>query len=176
MITAYIQPIIEKENIKEDPFYQTLEVNMQRLGFLVPFREQLNWTKRIEARPIGEESELKALQKIAAKNEGSLPFWLKLTKKTIYEHLMLHSNKSGFYLPFRFEKPFTIEKRGEKIWIGSAPQLFEEMKWLEMSISASRSDEGKHYWTALRETCQLAMDTFSAFKLTDKEESIESTD
>jgi hypothetical protein len=176
VITAHIEPIIEKENIKEDPFYQTLEVNMQRLGFLVPFREQLNWTKKIDAIPLGEESDLKALQKIAAKNEGSLPFWLKFTKKTIYEHLMLHSNKDGFYLPFRFERPFTVEKKGEKIWIGSAPQLFEETKWLEMAINASRTDEGKDYWTALRETCQIAMDTFSAFKLSEKEEVIEVTD
>jgi hypothetical protein len=168
VITAHIQPIIEKENIKEDPFYQTLEVNMQRLGFLVPFREQLNWTDKIESRPLGEESDLKALQKIAAKNEGSIPFLLKLRKKTIYEHLMLHSNISGFYLPFRFEKPFTVENRSQKIWIGSAPQLFEELKWLEMSINASRSEEGKDYWQALRETCQLAMDTFSPYKLTDE--------
>jgi hypothetical protein len=168
VITAHIQPIIEKENIKEDPFYQTLEVNMQRLGFLVPFREHLNWTKKIESKPLGEESDLKALQKIAAKNEGSIPFILKLTKKTIYEHLMLHSNKNGFYLPFRFESPFTVENKGQKIWIGSAPQLSEELKWLEMSINASSSNEGKDYWEALRETCQLAMDTSSPFKLMDE--------
>lgn len=169
MITAYIEPLLTEdtiEDIKErNPIYKTLEIQMQKLGHLVPFREQLNWSTQIETIELGENDQLKSLQKLAAKSDGGLLFYLKLTKKTIFQNLLLHPNNKGLYLPFRFDYPFPVVTESEKLWIGSAPRLRDELNWLEMSIQDSSTEDTKHFWQSLREVCESAIDHTSPFLL-----------
>ncbi|WEG11812.1 hypothetical protein PU629_16940 [Pullulanibacillus sp. KACC 23026] len=167
MITAHIKPIID-EDLKENPLFHTLEIHMQRLGFLVPFREQLNWTKPIDSIELGEEKDLKGLKKLAAKNDGSLPFILKFTKKTTFQQLILHPNINGLYLPFRFDEPFMIQANHQTLWIGSLIRLADELKWLEISINKDSSPEVKDYWLRFRETCEAAKEAFSPFILSNQ--------
>ncbi len=167
MITASIGPIMN-EKTSDSPMYKALEIHMQRLGQLVPFREQLNWTSPIETVvPLGTSSSLKSLKKIAARNDGSLPVILKFTKKTIYQHLMLHPNDTGLYLPFRFDAPFVVKTKDRTLWVGSSAQLMDELTWLEMTIRKLHSKEITTYWTRLREACQTALDSTSPFLLSE---------
>ncbi|MGV3488902.1 MAG: hypothetical protein ACO1OC_09995 [Tuberibacillus sp.] len=163
-INAHIMPLIE-DNIHENPLYRTLEIYMQRLGYLVPFREQLNWTAKIDVVTLGEEHELNALKKMAAKNDRKLLFYAKLTRQTIYQHIVCHPNDSGVYLPFKFDSPFTVNDQNQKLWLGSAPRLLEELKWMEMSLKSSGNDDIIAYWEQFQSAAQKAIDSMSPFLL-----------
>lgn len=165
MITASVQPICKRDLAETSPLYHELEIHMQRLGHLIPYREQLNWTSLIQSETLGDKEQLKGLQKLAAKNNGSFLFYLKWTKKTIYQHLLLHPNTQGLYLPFRFDDPFTVTTNHQKIWIGSIPRLRDELKWLELAINHSATDDVTHYWKRLVDICECALDQTSAFYL-----------
>jgi len=163
-INAYIQPIIE-ENFKEDPLYRSLEIYMQRLGYLVTYREKLNWTDKIDVFTIGDEGELKELKKLAAKNDRTLLFYAKLTKKTVYQHVICHPNDSGIYLPFHFERPFTLSNNQKPLWFGSAPKLLQELKWLEISLKNNGDDSLFAYWDQFQQAAHLAIDSMSPMLL-----------
>ena len=164
-IYAHIKPIIEKENIKESPLYRTLEIYMQRLGYLVAFHEDLNWITDLDIIALGGENELKELKKVAAKNDGTLLFLATLTKKTVYQHVICHPNDSGIYLPFHFDNPFIINSEGKKLIFGSAPKLLEELKWLEISLKTKGDDDLLAYWEQFQSAASLAIEHTSPFIL-----------
>lgn len=161
-ITANIQQLPISEG---DALYRELEITMQRFGHLVPFREKLNWDKQIASVELGNEEQLQQLKKAAAKNDGALLFWAKLSKNTVYRHLIFHPNDEGYYLPFRFHEPFSIEMKGKKIWFGSSVRLLEELSWLEMAMNQSDEHDVVDYWKALRQLCADSKEHFSAFQL-----------
>ncbi|HET7580482.1 MAG TPA: hypothetical protein VFK33_14470 [Bacillales bacterium] len=161
-ITANIEKLPVSE---EDPLYRELEITMQRLGHLVPFREHLNWDEHIDSVQLGDNDQLQQLKKTAAKNDGALLFWVKLSKNTVFRHLIFHPNNQGFYLPFRFAEPFTLEMKGKKIWFGSSIRLLEELGWLEMTMEQSEDNDVIEYWKTLRELCSTSKERMSAFQL-----------
>lgn len=164
-IYANIQPFTQD---KDEPLYRKLEVTMQRLGYLIPYREQLNWTTHIDTLPLGDENDLKELQKLAARNDQTLLFYAKLTKKTIYQHVIGHPNDTGIYLPFRFENPFTVTNNNEKIWFGSAPRLLEELKWMEISLKTRATEDVLAFWENFQSAARLAIEKMSPMLLTKK--------
>lgn len=161
-ITANVQQLPISE---EDALYRELEITMQRLGHLVPFREKLNWEKHIHSIELGDGGQLQQLKKAAAKNDGVLLFWAKMSKNTVYRNLIFHPNDEGFYLPFRFHEPFCIEMKGKKIWFGSSIRLLEELGWLEIAMNASDSDEVVEFWKGFQKLCLESKEHFSAFQL-----------
>jgi hypothetical protein len=163
-ISAHIEPFI-KENPKEDPLYRTLELSMQRLGYLVPYREQLNWTTDIDTITLGEEDDLKELQKMAAKNDNTLLFYAKLTHKTIYQHVICHPNDSGIYLPFHFDNPFYVTHKGQKVWFGSSSRLLEELKWMEIGLKAKGAEDVLSFWGNFRSAATLSVQHMSPMVL-----------
>lgn len=169
MITAHIQPILDNQK-NENPLFQTLEIHMQRLGFLIPFREQLNWSSQIDTIPLGEEKALKSLKRFAARRDGSLPFILKLTKNTTFKQLMFHPNTTGVYLPFLFDEPFTIKTQNQTMWMGSSIRLAEELKWLELSMNKTGSEDMYEFWQQFRHACDTAKTAFSPFRLSSEPE------
>jgi hypothetical protein len=153
-IFAQIQPVdVSAEN---EPLYRQLEIHMQRLGHLIPFREQLNWTTQFENIELGDAESLQLLKKAAAKNDGVLLFYAKLTKGTVFQHIILHPNDQGIYLPFQFDDPFYLKFNEKKFWIGSAVRLKEELKWLEITMQ-NQPDNVVHYWDQLRKSCQSSI-------------------
>ncbi|GGH84623.1 hypothetical protein JOD43_004063 [Pullulanibacillus pueri] len=163
-IQAHIKQLTE-ENKPDNPLYRTLEIHMQRMGFLVPYREELNWTTEYETIELGEEQQLIELQKLAAKNDGGTLFFAKITKNTIYQQVICHPNKMGVYLPFHFETPFTVKVARQKYWVGSAPRLQNELKWLEIAMNNSGEEEVKAYWENLKTAVQTAIDRMSPIVL-----------
>ncbi|MFC4618828.1 hypothetical protein ACFO4N_08765 [Camelliibacillus cellulosilyticus] len=163
-IVGDIRPLPVSERNKNDALYRELEIKMQQLGYLTPYRETLNWQHTIGAVECGEPAGLQLLKKRAAKNDG-VPFFLaKHMKKTIFRQLILHPNDQGFYLPYRFEAPFELEIQGNKIWFGSIIQLAEELKWLEIAMNQEASEEVVAYWEKMRSLCQIALDAESPFE------------
>ncbi|WP_085520530.1 hypothetical protein [Tuberibacillus sp. Marseille-P3662] len=157
-IVAELKPLPVTELTKDDPLYRELELSMQQLGHLTPYRETLNWDEVFDSVEIGEMPYLDMLKKAAAKNDGLPLFIAKLMKgRTVFEHIMTHPNNKDYYLPFHFEHPYQVNIKGNKIWIGSAPRLAEELKWLEMTIQNHSSDELKAFWSQLRYASQQSM-------------------
>ncbi|TCP19975.1 hypothetical protein EV207_15611 [Scopulibacillus darangshiensis] len=152
-ILAEIKPLPVEDMSKDDVLFRELEIKMQQLGHLTPFREELNWENDIASYELGTESLFERLKKTAAKNDGVPLFYAKLFKKTVYQHLILHPNNQGFYLPFRFDEPFTLEVKGEKLWIGSSIRLEEELKWLEMTMRNETDEELIELWKTLKQIC-----------------------
>lgn len=164
MIHAPIGPIIEQPD-KDDVLYRTLEIQMQRLGHLVPYREQLNWSTHYTDCLLGDHDALKKLQKMAAKNDRTWAFYAKWTGKTVYQHVLCHPNDRDLYLPFRFESPFCIIHDNRKMWVGSAPRLLEELKWLEISIKAAGTEDVRAFWEAFQNAARQAVQSVSAMTL-----------
>lgn len=161
-ITASVRhlPITE-----EDGLYRELEITMQRLGHLVAFREKLNWSKHFGELQLGERDQLQRLKKTAAKNEGIPLFWARLSKNTLFQHLIFHPNTEGYYLPFRFSEPFVIEWKGKKIWFGSSVRLLEELGWLEMALNQQNDEKITSIWNAFKDSCIESNEQFSPFHL-----------
>ncbi len=164
-ITAEIKPLPVEDMSKDDVLFRELEIRMQQLGHLTPYRESLNWQRAIGSYEIGTEELMNRLKKAAAKNDGVPLFYAKLFKKTVYQQLILHPQNQGFYLPFRFEEPFTIDIQGKRIWIGSAVRLAEELKWLEISMENESSEDLVELWKTLREMCRLSLEEMSAIMI-----------
>ncbi|SDM67513.1 hypothetical protein SAMN04488137_1378 [Fictibacillus solisalsi] len=159
MITAEVKPLpVSTKKEDQDLLYRELELQMQRLGHLVPFREELNWGNEIGTVEIGSETIITKLKKAAAKSDGVLLLYAKLTKGTVYQHIIMHPNVEGFYLPFRFEEPFFITVKNKKIWIGSSIRLAEELNWLEITMQNHDEQEVVECWRALKELCELSME------------------
>ena len=154
-ITARIEPITAKGSEaerNEDLLVKELEIKMQQMGYLVPYREELNWDRTIARLELGEAQTLHQLKKAAAKNDRVLLIYARLFKGTIFQHLILHPNQSGIYLPFRFEEPFVLQVEDRKIWIGSSVRLLEELSWLQISFDQGNHPESvKEYWQNLIE-------------------------
>ncbi|MGC4378447.1 hypothetical protein WD019_16210 [Fictibacillus sp. Mic-4] len=162
MITAEIKPLpVSPRKEDKDHLYRELEIQMQRLGHLVPFREELNWENDITTIDIGKSETLNRLKKTAAKNDGVFLFYAKLFKGTVYQHIIMHPNDSGFYLPFRFEEPFFITVKNKKIWIGSSIRLQEELTWLEETMKNLEDDEVVDYWKTWRSLCEISIENMS---------------
>jgi hypothetical protein len=152
---------------KDDIFYRELEITMQRMGHLTPFREELNWDEKIETLELGSGDQLHRLKKAAAKNDGTLLFFAKWMKSTVYRHLILHPNNNGFYLPFRFDEPFTLDIQNQKIWVGSSVRLLEELNWLQITMERDQDQDSEliDFWKTLRELCRKSTKHTSAFQL-----------
>ncbi|MDN4073288.1 hypothetical protein [Fictibacillus terranigra] len=162
MITAEVKPLpVSTKKEDQDVLYRELELQMQRLGHLVPFREELNWGKEIGTVEIGSDSIINKLKKAAAKSDGVLLLYAKLTKGTVYQHIILHPNTEGFYLPFRFEEPFFITVKNKKIWIGSSVRLAEELNWLKITMQNYEDQEVVDCWSAFKELCELSIEHHS---------------
>ncbi|WLD95278.1 hypothetical protein [Alkalihalobacillus sp. AL-G] len=158
-IQAKIQPLdISRSKDTMDPFYRQLEIYMQGLGHLVSFKEELNWETPIATIELGDSETLHNFKKRTAKNDGVLLLYAKLTKGTVYQHVILHPNDSGIYLPFRFDEPFYMKIGQKKTWIGSAVRLQEELGWLEIAMSVEEDDEIVSYWKRLRDACRSCVD------------------
>lgn len=164
MIIGDVTPL-PIERTSEHPMYKLLEIHMQRLGFLIPFREKINWDKPIERVELGEKETLSQLQKLAAKNDGVFLFMAKWFKKTVYHHLLLHPNTYGYYLPFRFDEPFIIEFKNEKYWFGSSIRLKEELGWLEMTMEKEKDQTVHDYWLQFKKLCDLSKETMTPFQI-----------
>ncbi|WP_347550271.1 hypothetical protein ABFG93_01800 [Pseudalkalibacillus hwajinpoensis] len=163
-ITARIEPISAFVDIgpSKDRLIKQLDIKMQQMGYLVPYREELNWDKAIASLELGESQTLHQLKKAAAKNDRVLLVFAKWFKGTIFQHLILHPNHTGIYLPFRFDEPFTIEVEGHKIWIGSSVRLLEELSWLQISFDQGNHEEHvKEYWQNLKEITKKSVDYMS---------------
>lgn len=151
---------------KEDVFFRELEISMQRMGHLTPFREKLNWSEKIDAFELGNDNELQGLKKAAAKNDGTFLLFAKLSKGTVFQHIILHPNNHGFYLPFRFDEPFYLTVKNKKIWFGSSIRLTEELNWLQMTMEKDQHDDGVvEFWRSFRELCRKSTEHFSPFQL-----------
>ncbi|HEX7066118.1 MAG TPA: hypothetical protein VF199_13700 [Bacillales bacterium] len=161
-IAGNVQPLPVSEG---DTLYRELEIMMQRLGHLVGFREKLNWQNTIDSFQLGDNEQLRQLQKTAAKNDGLLLFWAKWTKNTVFRNLIFHPNDQGFYLPFRFDEPFALEMKGKKIWFGSSVRLLEELDWLEMTMEQLDSPEVVEFWRNFRELSRSSKEHYSPFQL-----------
>lgn len=161
-ITASVRNLPISE---EDSLYRELEITMQRLGHLVAYREKLNWSEQYGELQLGERHQLQRLKKTAAKNEGIPLFWAKLSKNTLFQHLFIHPNTEGYYLPFRFSEPFVIERKGKKIWFGSSVRLLEELGWLEMELNQQGDEEISAIWKAYCDLCHESNERFSPFHL-----------
>jgi hypothetical protein len=162
LITASVKPLPVSHNKEDqDHLYRQLEIEMQRLGHLVPFREDLNWNKEILTLDIGTEETLEKLKRAAAKNDGVFLFYAKLFKGTVYQHLILHPNTEGFYLPFRFEEPFQIKAKNKKYWIGSSIRLAEELSWLQLTMKECEDETVVAYWQYLSDLCQTSAKNMS---------------
>ncbi|WP_377889132.1 hypothetical protein [Alkalihalobacillus sp. R86527] len=164
-ITARIEPI-SSLNTEEAPetglLIKELEIKMQQMGYLVPYREELNWEKAIASLELGESKTLHHLKKAAAKNDRVLLTYAKLFKGTIFQNLILHPNHEGIYLPFRFDEPFTLQIEGQKIWVGSSIRLLEELSWLQISFDQGKYDENvKEYWRNFIDITQKSIDFMS---------------
>ncbi|WP_257350479.1 hypothetical protein [Pseudalkalibacillus decolorationis] len=165
-IQALIQPLdISRNKEDNDPFYRQLEISMQGLGHLIPFKEVLNWDAPITTIELGDAQTLHNFKKRTAKNDGVLLFYAKLTKGTVYQHIVLHPNDRGIYLPFRFEDPFYMKVGDKKTWIGSAVRLQEELSWLEIAMSEEEDDSIVNYWNNLKEACALCIDNVTPMVL-----------
>ncbi|EIT86863.1 hypothetical protein A374_04794 [Fictibacillus macauensis ZFHKF-1] len=161
MIIAEVKPLpVSRKKEDQDLMYRKLELKMQQLGHLVSFREQLNWEHSLHAVEIEKEA-LQKLRKTAAKSDGVLLLYAKLLKGTVYQHIILHPNTEGFYLPFRFDSPFYIEVNRKKIWIGSSIRLQEELNWLKLTIQESQDEKAKAAWQTYQELCQQSIATCS---------------
>jgi hypothetical protein len=154
-ITARIEPITaisSESKTNEDLLVKKLEIKMQQMGYLVPYREELNWDRTIASLELGEAQTLHQLKKAAARNDRVLLIYARLFKGTIFQHLILHPNQSGIYLPFRFDEPFVLQVEDRKIWIGSSVRLLEELSWLQISFDqGNHQDNVKEYWQNLIE-------------------------
>lgn len=165
-ITANVRHLpVPEDQSSEDPFYRKLEIRMQQLGHLTPFRETLNWDQNVSSYQLGDPQQLQQLKKTAASNDGVLLFYAKLSKNTVFQHLILHPNDEGFYLPFRFDTPFIIEIKNRKYWFGSSVRLLEELKWLEITMEQKGSTDTVEYWKTFRELCRSSLEHFSPFQL-----------
>ncbi|MFC7394936.1 hypothetical protein [Scopulibacillus cellulosilyticus] len=164
-ILAKLKPLPVEEISKDDVLYRGLEIKMQQLGHLTPFRESLNWNEEIASYELGSHELIEKLKKTAAKNDGVPLFYAKLLKKTIYQNLILHPNNQGFYLPFRFEEPFTIEIKGKKIWIGSSIRLSEELAWLELTMKNENDNDLVEVWKTLQEICRESFEHMTPIQL-----------
>ncbi|MCM3719591.1 hypothetical protein [Fictibacillus phosphorivorans] len=166
MITASVKPLpVSHNKDDQDYLYRQLEIEMQRLGHLVPFREELNWDKEIMTMELGNVATLEKLKKAAAKNDGVFLFYAKLTKGTVYQHIILHPNTEGFYLPFRFEEPIQITVKNKKYWIGSSVRLAEELAWLEITMKNTEDEEVVAYWKYLTDLCRSSIENMSPILL-----------
>ncbi|WP_221564682.1 hypothetical protein [Alkalihalobacillus sp. TS-13] len=165
-VQAIIQPLdVSRNKEDKDPFYRKLEIHMQRLGHLIPFKEQLNWESPITTIDLGDMQTLQNFRKKTAKNDGVLLIYAKLTKGTIYQHIILHPNNTGIYLPFRFENPFYIPIGDKKIWIGSSVRLLEELGWLELSMMEETDESIVSYWNNLKDACELSVENTTPIML-----------
>ncbi|MGA9288798.1 MAG: hypothetical protein WBV93_10680 [Anaerobacillus sp.] len=164
-ITARIEPIStigSEDEHKEDALVKELEIKMQQMGYLVPYREEMNWDRTIASLELGESQTLHQLKKAAARNDRVLLIYARLFKGTIFQHLILHPNQSGIYLPFRFDEPFVIQVKGQKIWIGSSVRLLEELSWLQISFDqGNHQDNVKEFWQNLMEISRKSVDYMS---------------
>ncbi|MFK3959181.1 hypothetical protein [Guptibacillus hwajinpoensis] len=164
-ITARIEPISvmgSDEEPNKELLVKELEIKMQQMGYLVPYREELNWNRTIASLELGEAQTLQKLKKAAAKNDRVLLIYARLFKGTIFQHLILHPNQSGIYLPFRFDEPFVIQIEGRKIWIGSSVRLLEELSWLQISFDQGDHQESvKEYWQNLIEISRKSVNYMS---------------
>ncbi|WP_283152183.1 hypothetical protein [Guptibacillus hwajinpoensis] len=164
-ITARIEPISvmgSEEEPNKELLVKELEIKMQQMGYLVPYREELNWSRTIASLELGEAQTLQKLKKAAAKNDRVLLIYARLFKGTIFQHLILHPNQSGIYLPFRFDEPFVIQIEGRKIWIGSSVRLLEELSWLQISFEQGDHQESvKEYWQNLIEISRKSVNYMS---------------
>ncbi len=165
-VQAMIQPLdVSRNKEDKDPFYRKLEIHMQRLGHLIPFKEQLNWDTPIKTIELGDMLTLQNFRKKTAKNDGVLLLYAKLTKGTIYQHIILHPNDTGIYLPFRFENPFHISIGNKKVWIGSSVRLSEELGWLELGMMEEEDESVVRYWNNLKEACELSVENITPIML-----------
>ncbi|TLS37444.1 hypothetical protein [Pseudalkalibacillus caeni] len=163
-ITAKLEPLPYSDNLEDEEgqLYRNLEIKMQQMGYLVPYREELNWKENIQNIDLGDQHALLGLKKAAAKNDRVLLFYAKLLKGTVYQNIILHPNNEGIYLPFHFEKPFTLNIKGKKLWIGSSSRLSEELSWLKMSIEQeNHSKEVISYWKNLRKAAEVSVENVS---------------
>lgn len=166
-IYAELCPLFKSDHRLEDPLYKILEIHMQRVGCLLAYREELNWDQYIEMIELGDEETLKKLKKVAAKNDGVPLIYAQLTKNTVYEHLIVHPNNEGIYLPFDFNGPFPIKHENKKLWLGSAVRLKEELKWLEITMQ-HQPDDILSYWNKFRDTLNVAIEHKSPLIFTNK--------
>jgi hypothetical protein len=169
VVYAHMRPIVDNVNKNESQLYRILEIHMQRLGHLIPYRENLNWDSDIFTMNLGNTETLQKLKKTAAKNDGVLLMYAKLTKGTVFQHLICHPNNEGIYLPFHFDEPFYIKNKNKKIWIGSASRLHEELNWLRMTMESTSSDV-QSYWSNLLKLCKLSTEKCSPIILNNNEE------
>ncbi len=164
-ITARVEPISvmgAEEEPNKELLVKELEIKMQQMGYLVPYREELNWSRTIASLELGEVQTLQKLKKAAAKNDRVLLIYARLFKGTIFQHLILHPNQSGIYLPFRFDEPFVIQIEGRKIWVGSSVRLLEELSWLQISFDQGDHQESvKEYWQNLIEISRKSVNYMS---------------
>lgn len=164
-VLASLEPLPVEERSKEDPFYRNMEITMQQLGHLTEYRESLNWDKQLDSVELGDDQELLNLKKAAAKNDGWPLMVARLIKKTVFLHVILHPNNKGFYLPFHFEEPFQVNVEGKKVWVGSAPRLAEELKWLEITIKNQSNKELEAFWQNFRDICEKSIKNMTPLEL-----------
>ncbi|MBU8907451.1 hypothetical protein [Desertibacillus haloalkaliphilus] len=158
-------PTLDRNQYKQ--LYRDLELKMQQMGHLVPYREQLNWTQVIEDRELGDQQTLQQLKTAAAKNDHVFLFYAKWFKKTVYQHLIIHPNEEGFYLPFRFDEPFYLHVHGRKLWVGSSVRLADELGWLELTMNDYEPNHPvKLYWQNFRDVCEKSITKNSPLLLT----------
>lgn len=166
-IIAQLEPITKIYSINETELFNTLEVQMQAMGHLVAYREQLNWTNTIETIKLGEENALYSLKKQAAKNDGVMLFYAKWFKQTVYKHIILHPNNNGLYLPFPFDEPITIKINNQSLAIGSSQQLFKELTWLTMSMNKLKgAQDVVNYWNNYKYACTESIEHSTPIILT----------
>lgn len=156
-ILAHLEPLPTSPE-KNDALYRVLEIKMQEMGHLVDFREKINWTRHYDTIELGDEVTLNELKKAAAKNDGVLLFYAKIFKRTLFKHLILHPNNYGYYLPFYFEEPFTVNIKGTTVSVGSTSRLLDELNWMEMMITKKYNETKlEDYWYSFRLVCQQSI-------------------
>ncbi|MGO4886836.1 hypothetical protein ACJ2A9_03680 [Anaerobacillus sp. MEB173] len=164
-IIANIEPLPfskVSEDKTQTTIYRQLELKMQQMGFLVKYREELNWTNKIESVALGDKETLLTLKKTAAKNDNVLLLYAKLLKKTVFQNLIIHENSEGYYLPFRFDEPFFVKINDKKVYFGSSVRLLDELTWLEQTMIASKHQEKLlSYYENLKAVCEKSIETNS---------------
>lgn len=156
-ILAHLEPLSTSPE-QNDLLYREFEIKMQGMGHLVDFREKINWTRHFDTIELGDEVTLKELKKAAAKNDGVFLFYAKFFKRTLFKHLILHPNNYGYYLPFYFDEPFTVNIKGTDVSVGSSSRLLDELNWMEIMISKKyKGTKLEDYWSSFRLVCQQSI-------------------
>ena len=93
-----------------------------------------------------------------------------------FDHLIVHRDDDGFYLPVEFDKPldFTSQVSGPG-WIGSTPRLAEELESLRRRLDqpdaknadgSTRFEREQRCLEALSEACRASLESGSALAFT----------